>query len=290
MEFLDQETEAILKQCVDNESTYPQILRDMFKQCNSSLEDKHLRARISTLIKGEYLSKITWGDDLPIFGRIEPKGLEYFKRKHIYVRAMLRKHPTFSLSSESEECLKKIIAIQSNAPYITVNRNVGSVSAVQDLANQGFIQLKKEISPDLLTGGFSVLAILLPKGKNYFQDKADYIEEILAFPSDVNLTEINITNGDNSPLQINAVNSSQNVEYNFDEAQEALSELLSKIDELGLKLDQKQEILENIEEAQKLAKEKKKGPLKTILKGIVDVLKDVGCSILSSLIISKMNL
>lgn len=289
MEFLDQETEAILKQCVDNESTYPQILRDMFKQCNSSLEDKHLRARISTLIKGEYLSKITWGDDLPISGRIEPKGLEYFKRKHIYVRAMLRKHPTFSLSSESEECLKKIIAIQSNAPYITVNRNVGSASAVQDLANQGFIQLKKEISPDLLSGAFSVLAILLPKGKNYFQDKAEYIEEILAFPSDVNLMEINF-NGDNSPVQINTVNSSQNVEYNFDLAQEALSELQSKIDELGLKLDQKQEILENIEEAQKLAKEKKKGPLKTILKGIWDVLKDVGCSILSSLIISEMNL
>lgn len=289
MEFLDQETEAILKQCVDNESTYPQILRDMFKQCNSLFEDRHLRARISTLIKGGYLSKITWGDNLPIFGRIEPKGLEYFKRKHIYVRAMLRKHPTFSLSSESEECLKKIIAIQSNAPYITVNRHVGSASAVQDLANQGFIQLKKEISPDLLSGAFSVLAILLPKGKNYFQDKAEYIEEILAFPSDVNLMEINF-NGDNSPVQINTVNSSQNVEYNFDLAQEALSELQSKIDELGLKLDQKQEILENIEEAQKLAKEKKKGPLKTILKGIWDVLKDVGCSILSSLIISKMNL
>lgn len=290
MGFLDQETESILKKCIENESTYPQILRDMFKQCKNALEDAHLRGRISTLTDGGYLSKITWGDNLPIFGRIEPKGLDYFKRKEVYVRAKLRNNPEFSLSAESEECLKKIIAIQSDAPFITVDSSVGSIPTVQDLANQGFIQLKNQISPNLLSCGFSVLAILLPKGKNYFKDKADYIEEILTFPLDGNLTEINIKNGDNSPIQLGTVNSSQNVEYNFDLAQEALSELQFKIDELGLKLDQKQEMLENIEEAQKLVKEKKKGPLKTILKGIWDVLKDVGCSILSSLIISKMNI
>ena len=290
LSFLDQETEYILKQCLDNESTYPQILRDMLKQCNDPLEDKRLRGRISTLIKGEYLSKITWGDNLPISGCVEPKGLDYFKRKEIYVRAMLRKNPAFSLSVESEECLKRLIEIQSDEPYIMINQEIGTVSTVQDLVNQGFIQLGTQGISYFMTGEFIALVMVLPKGRSYFQDKENYIEEILTFPQYSNSTQINISGGDNSQIQVGIANSAQSVEYDFDLAQNALNEILSKIDELELKLDQKQDLLENIEEAQKLVKEKKKGPLKSILKGIWDVIKDVGCSIASSLIISQLHL
>lgn len=290
LNFLDQETEFILKQCLDNESTYPQILRDMLKQCNDPLEDKHLRGRISTLIKGEYLSKITWGDNLPIYGRVEPKGLDYFKRKEIYVRAMLRKNPAFSLSVESEECLKRLIEIQSDEPYIMINQEIGTASTVQDLVNQGFIQLGTQGISYFMTGEFIALVMVLPKGRSYFQDKENYIEEILTFPQYSNSTQINISSGDNSQIQVGIANSAQSVEYDFDLAQNALNEILSKIDELELKLDQKQDLLENIEEAQKLVKEKKKGPLKLILKGIWEVIKDVVCSVAGSLIISQLHL
>lgn len=71
MDFLDKETEYILEQCVDNESTYPQILVDMLKQCKTELERTHLRGRINILVKEGYLLKISWADNLPYIGHIE---------------------------------------------------------------------------------------------------------------------------------------------------------------------------------------------------------------------------
>lgn len=218
------------------------------------------------------------------------KGIDYFKKKDIYVRAMLRNNPIFTLSIESEECLKRLLAIQSDDPYIPISQSIGTASVVQDLANKGFIQLGTKGISLFTTGGFVAVVMILPKGRAYFQDKADYIEEILTFPQNDSATLINISSGDNSPIQVGTINSTQSVEYNFDLAQDALNEIFAKIDELGLKLDEKQDLLENIAEAQKLVKEKKKGPLKTILKGIWEVIKDVGCSVASSLIISQLHL
>lgn len=141
----------------------------------------------------------------------------------------------------------------------------------------------------MLDGGFVAVVMILPQGRNYFRDKEDFIEEILTFPSESAMTQINVSAGDNSPIQIGNVGSTQNVEYNFDLAQDAIDEILSKIDELGLSKNQKQDVIENADEAKKLIKERKKGPLKSILKGIWEVIKDVGSSIASGLILAKLN-
>lgn len=289
MTFLDKETEQLLKECVDNEITYPQVLIDKVKQCVTPLERSHLHSRINILVTEGYLSKIAWADDFPYRGHIETKGLNYFKKKEIYVRSKLRAHPDFSLDAESELCLQRLNSMDTNAPYITINGSIGSASVVQNLINGRYIQVGPKGISFMLSGDFVAVVMILPKGRNYFKNKEEYIEEILAFPQDSASmsTQINVSAGDNSPIQIGNVGSSQNTEYDFGLAQEAIEEILSKIDELGLNQIQKQEVVENLDEAKKLVKEKKKGPLKTILKGVWEVIKDIGCSVASGLILSQ---
>ena len=204
------------------------------------------------------------------------------------MRSKLRAHPVFSLDVESETCLKCLNAVNSDGPYFIVNEHFGSAAVVQNLINGGYIQVGPKGISYMLDGSFMALVMVLPKGKNYFKSKEEFIEEILAFPQESALTQINVSAGDNSPVQIGNVGSVQNIEYNFGLAQEAIDEVIAKINELGLNQAQMQEVIENLDEAKKLVKEKKKGPLKTILKGVWEIIKDVGCSIASGLILAKL--
>jgi hypothetical protein len=89
-------------------------------------------------------------------------------------------------------------------------------------------------------------------------------------------------------MQIGTVNSTQEVEYNFQLAQEMIDELLSKIQTIQTTEEKRNELLENALIAKELLNQKKKAPLKVILKGIYEIIKDIGCSVASGLIVAKM--
>lgn len=287
MDFLDRESEQLLQECLDNELTLPQMLKDKLNQCASPLEASRLRIRIDSLVKKGYLADIVWEEGLPFGGYIDTKGLNYFKRRDIYVRARLREYPDLCLDAESEACLQRLNAIESDAPHVVVTNNIGPAEVLQNLINHEYIQTGPKGISYFVTGGFAAVVMILPKGRNYFKNKEDVIEEILAFPQESVPTQINVSTGNNSQVQIGNGNY-QNAEYNFELAQEAIEEILSKIDELGLNQSQMQEVVENLDEAKKLVKEKKKGPLKTILKGVWEVIKGVGFPIASSLILAQL--
>lgn len=78
--MLDFETEELLKEIIENENGYPEILRRKF-QSVKGLDSEILRAKIRRLIDEGYISKIQWADNLPYSGRIEQKGRTYFETK-----------------------------------------------------------------------------------------------------------------------------------------------------------------------------------------------------------------
>ena len=73
MDFLNRETENLLKECIDNSATFPKILADKFEGL-SSAEDSRLRGRIKVLVDNGYFSKLQWADNVPWFGSITEKG------------------------------------------------------------------------------------------------------------------------------------------------------------------------------------------------------------------------
>lgn len=68
MDFLDKDTERILRQCVDTEDTYPEVLRNMFKNC-SNQESVKLRSILHHLIHNGYISELSWADNVPSYSK-----------------------------------------------------------------------------------------------------------------------------------------------------------------------------------------------------------------------------
>ena len=130
MEFLNRETEKLLQECVDNSINFPQILAEKFKGI-SSAEDRRLRNRIKELIDNGYFSKIQWADGVPWFGTITEDGYEYFHKKDVFIRAKLRRDPTFTLlDPESENFLKKIA---TNDDIIVLHGSPSEAKKVENL-------------------------------------------------------------------------------------------------------------------------------------------------------------
>jgi len=200
MEFLDKDTEKILKLCVDNEGKSSAVLAELFSGC-SYYEETKLRSQIKLLKENGYISNIKWGDGLPLFYRIEQKGRNYFANREMNISAKLHK------------------------------KDLASPVSVYNQCNFG---------------------------------------------------------GDNSPIQIGNIDCEQNIDCYFNQAQEAIEELKNHIYELELSKEQITDILNNLVKASDLVKSKKKVQLKTILKGVYDIIKDVGCSFVKGLLISKI--
>ena len=291
MEFLDKETEELLKKCVESEKTYPSMLREMF----SETDEKHndiLRSQINLLIEEGYLSRLSWRDDLPGNGRIEQKGRVYFRNKDLYIRSMLRNNPLFPLDSESEKSLSILLSMGVDETYFVVTKEDLSAVVLNNLIDNRIVKTgPKGIGYDM-SGGFAAVIMITQKGRTYFDEKDKYIEEILAFPISVSQTNIqnqlNVKTGDYSPVQVGNKNCEQNIDYDFCEAQKVVDELRDRLTELELSSEKQQEVIDNLDTAQDLIKTKKKGPLKAILKSTYEIIKDVGCSIISGLLLAKM--
>ncbi len=288
MQFLDNESEMILQKCLENETDYPKILRDELNACDNHIKESNLRSIIRLLVNEGFLSKMSWGDNQPLFGRIEHKARVYFQQKNIYIRGILRNHPVFSLDNESEQVLKVLIEQGEKETIFIINRSVCSYEVMQELNRKGLIEYQGR--PSFLSGGsFTAAACLTQNGKRYFLNKKDYVDEIVLMNSSEKGTIIGTQfNIENSPMQIGNVNSTQEVEYNFQLAQDMIDELLSKIQAIQTTEEKRNELLENALIAKELLNKKKKAPLKTILKGIYEIIKDIGCSVASGLIIAKM--
>lgn len=322
MEFLDKETEALLKECVDNEPNFINLLHRKFEEAEDcSFDIQRLHSKIKLLIDKGFFSPTRWASNKPFFGLIEQKGRTYFKDKEIYIRAMLKKDPYFKLlDDESEEALRKI-AKECKDGHITVNYSICGPQVAQYLVDVGYLKASPDDFSYFVTGDYSLWAQLSQKGKNYFRDKEQRIEEILLCGQNaINVTNIGkqeFTSGNkfvgfenctdvvnckaiysengitdshiiNSPVQMANSQSTQNTEYNFQQAQEALDEIKSKIDELNLTPEKKEELEENIEAAEEYIKTKKKAALKGILRVMGGIIKDFGVSVGSGILIAKM--
>ncbi|MDE5629998.1 MAG: toll/interleukin-1 receptor domain-containing protein [Bacilli bacterium] len=112
MDLLDPETEELLKEILDNEKDYPSILRHKLEQCNNWADDQKLRSQIKLLRENGYISRLSWDEGVPLLGRIEQKGRNYFimkQSKHDVDKVAINENKVFiSHSSKDEEFVIKL--------------------------------------------------------------------------------------------------------------------------------------------------------------------------------------
>lgn len=182
MKFLDKDTERVLQQCVNTEDTYPEVLRNMFKNC-SHQESIKLRSILHHLVHSGYISELSWADNVPYHGRIEQKGRIYFSQKEIFVRKALREDSRFDLNEECEKTLIKLIEEfeKQNAPYALIGSRFCSDQILKLLNEKGFIEFGRQGISYMLNGDFTCMFAITYSGKTYFSEKEKFIEEICLF-------------------------------------------------------------------------------------------------------------
>lgn len=187
--FLDNDSEYILKQCIDNADTYPAILRNMFSKCDPQ-QDTRLRAILHALISDGYLSKLQWADDTPYYGRIEQKGMSYFDKKNTYIRAKLRKDSRFNLDDKCEEALSRLCEEykKQSAPYALISNEFCSEQILQLLNQKELIQFNNQGISYLINGTFTCMYKITYAGETYFSEKERFIEEICLMPESASST------------------------------------------------------------------------------------------------------
>jgi len=133
MDLLDPETEELLNEILNNDKDYPAILRLKLENCSWE-ESQKIRSQIKLLRENGYISKLTWGDNVPLLGRIEQKGRSYFimkeKQQATNNGAIEQKDKIFiSHSSKDEAFVVKLAQLLSCSELIEI---ISSVLLLQD--------------------------------------------------------------------------------------------------------------------------------------------------------------
>lgn len=271
-EFLDKKKEEILKRFINDKDS-------------KFLFDKNEIDDVGFLLKEKYIfgDKITLENRSPryvVFG-IEEKGKNYFTEKE--------KEITKDYNEWEKFLFKMLNKFSYSEDYISFMPTDKEIIFLKKMTKLDYI----ENFGQTVDGGASFQFTY--DGLHYFEERGKNDNNttnsinIAAFANCNNLH--NCTGSvqiSDSPIQIGNVNSTQNIEYNFQQAQEALDEIKSKIDELQLPNGKREELQEHIEAAEELIKSKKKAPLKSIMKTIGSIIKDCGVAVVSGLILSKM--
>lgn len=292
MEFLSKEIENLLQECIDRADDFPTVLAERFEGL-SMKEDNQLRSCIKVLIDKGYISKLSWGDNVPYYGRIEQKGYDYFRQKEIYIRAKLRQDPFFTvLDNESEKALRELS--QNSEIHIMVSGNADQGRVLEHLNRYGYIQFgPKGLSYDF-SGNFAAVVSVTQKGKNYFADKAERIDEIMIMGDEAfvvnNIEKQFNVNGNtisNSPIQVGDGNT-QNIDYS--DIEKKIYELKEEVASLKLSDEQIGYLSTLIENAENECKRKNASKLKTVLNELWDFAKQTGSGLLATYLAIKFGL
>lgn len=177
MDFLNKETEQLLKESIDNSDNFPKVLAEKFEGL-SSADDSRLRESIKVLVDNGYFSKLQWADNVPWFGSITEKGYDYFHEKEVFIRAKLRNQPGFRLlDEESEKALSSLV--NNEEDQIVVQGDSKQARIFEHLEKQGYIAFGKDGLSRMMDGSCVGVVSATQSGKTYFSDKEDLIEEAL---------------------------------------------------------------------------------------------------------------
>ena len=284
MKFLNRDVEKLLCECLERSDDFPAILAEKLERASVS-EDNHLRSCIKVLCDEGYFSKLGWGDNVPYTGRIEQKGYEYFSHKDVYIRAKLRQDPYFKLlDKESEKALSELSSSPETHLMVTGKNDQGRV--LEHLSKCGYIQFGPQGLQYTFDGTFTGVVSVTQKGKNYFSDKENRIEEIIVLGDEafvVNQIEKQYNVSGNtitgSPFQVGD-NNVQNID--FTDYESKFAELKDEVASLKL-TDTQIKVLEDlISTANNACKEKNEGVVKHVLKEIWDFAKQAGSNLLAA--------
>lgn len=291
--LLDSECEELLLEILENDINFPTVLRNKFFNADgteiSYNEDQKLRAKIHELVINGLIT-LRWGDNVPIFGRIEQKGRSYFEMKEKYKQLYYGENDMqFKiLDNESEKIL---LSLLNNENYINcpgfIIQNEYPASVIENLIKLGYLDSKQGVIYEL-DGGYVCCARLTQSAKSYEEMKGKYSNmnkgSVKNYYAPVN--DFSGANIENSLLQVGNVNSTQDIEITTEKINEAIQEINKNIETYGLSDANKQELKDLLEDLDEKNK-KKPNLVMRALKGIWGFAKDVGCGLLTAYLTMK---
>ena len=294
--LLDGECEELLLEILENDINFPTVLRNKFFNADgteiSYNEDQKLRAKIHELVINGLIT-LRWGDNVPIFGRIEQKGRSYFEMKEKYKQLYYGENDMqFKiLDNESEKIL---LSLLNNENYINcpgfIIQNEYPASVIENLIKLGYLDSKQGVIYEL-DGGYVCCARLTQSAKSYEEMKEKYSNMNKGSVKNYYAPVIDFSsaNIENSVLQVGNINSTQEVEITSEIIDEAIQEINKNIETYGLSDSNKQELKDLLEDLDEKNK-KKPNLVKRALKGIWGFAKDVGCGLLTAYLTMKFGL
>ena len=291
MEFLSKEVEGILKDCIERENDFPSVLVEKFYGLSPS-DDRRLRSCIKVLCESGFISIPNWAGNVPYIGNIEQKGFDYFRQKDVFIRAKLRQDPFFTLLDEESESL--LMDLCRSKPIQMINGKTDVARVVEHLNKCGYIKMGTDGVVYDLSGNFSCVVSITQKGKNYFTDKENRIEEIMILGDEASVVnnigkQYNVTGNTISDSQIQ-IGDENTQGVDFSALQIALNDLKTEIESLKFEEDQRQKVNELIDMAEQNCKEKNHSALTKILKEIWDFAKQTGSNMLATYLAVKFGL
>ena len=284
MHYLDPETEALLKELLEDEN-FPNALCDKFIElqktengvCVHHNEDERLRIKLKPLIDGGYIT-LHWGSGVPHHGRIEQKGRSYF--------AMKEQEETRGFTAWEKLLYKLLkVATPKGSGIVSVNfiqLSQDEITTFRKLEDKDLVANVRWLDPCSGYVGFD-----LPyDAVHYFEERNAVISDYIGGVPIVNTMNIygNVTN---SNIQQAAINSSQAIEI-FPDVKSIVTEIRKAIDDYKLSTEDKAEVLEMAEEAERASQEKKSSKLKRVLFGIGGILKDFAVGVAASFLAGQI--
>lgn len=290
-ELLDSESEQLLMEILKDENFPNELNRKFFDSNGNEIsyrEQEKLRALIHELVSNGLIT-LHWGDNLPLYGRIEQKGRSYFERKTQYLILANGGNMSFNyLDEESEKILKELLNNEEfvNVPCFTVP-NSYPASAIENLIRLGYLDSKKGV--EYLSGGSYVCGARLTQSAKSYDEMKSRVEKYNRgtinnyYGPTGNFQGANISN---AQIQIGTMESTQNfsIEY-IDKAMKEFSEMANKE---NLSKEQKEELAELVQDV--LEKNKKPNLLRRAIKSLFEFTKEVGASVLTAYLCAKFGI
>jgi len=266
MSHLDLETEELLHEILESKKEFPQILMDKLKGLANIDDEQRLRAKMKALVDGGYIT-LKYAGVSPMFGEIEQKGRSYF---------VIKEQEETKRFNTWEKLLWRLLKCKTQCgDVVSVNfiQLTGDEEiTLRKLKELGLIINYRRLGMEGVGFDFSY------DGLHYFEGRQAVISDYYGGTPIINNNMNFYGDVSNSNIQQGTTSSNQATSI-YPDVESIVAAIRKDIETYNLKPEEKEELLEMADDAEKAHKEKKPNKLKSILLGIGRFLKDVAVGV-----------
>lgn len=214
-----------------------------------------------------------------------------FNKQSIKIKVREENDMFTILDDESENYLNTLLLDDEkrDVPFTIREDNCKDASIVEYLVENGFLSSKGGVQYFLGEDGFLCFARLTQKAKSYNEMKEKYQKVQHSIGNIGNYNDLRGADLSNSNNQIGNSTAIQNIQVTEKIATELIKEICKKVETYELSQDEKDVLMDLVDNI-KQKKDKKPSILKCAVLNVWHFAKDVGCSLLTAYLQTKLGI